>query len=143
MTPWLRSARPTDAGRTGEILWERARVEPGSFDLFSEAEAIACCGRMIDGGWVRVAVVNDRIEAFLARNGAEVEALYVAGPAVGQGLGEALMREAMQDCDGLRLWVHPANAGARRFYRRLGFVEAERQAGTGGIEMLWQRETVT
>ncbi|MEX0286773.1 MAG: N-acetyltransferase family protein [Paracoccaceae bacterium] len=139
MTFVLRAAQPTDAGRIGEILWENTRDAPDLYDLFSCAEAIACCGQMIDRGWVTVAEREGQVEAFLARDETDVEALYSAASAARQGLGAVLVTEAQKMCDQLQLNVHAANAGARRFYRRLGFVETE--TGPQAVHMTWTRET--
>ena len=128
MTVWLRQARSTDAGKLGDILWQNVESGLEIYDLFSEAEAIACCGRMIDQGWVTVAMSEDRVAAFLARDGEEIEALYVAQALAGKGVGAMLLEDAMARRDRLRLWVHPSNGGAQRFYRRLGFVEPQKSA---------------
>ena len=125
MTVWLRQARSTDAGKLGDILWQNVGSGSGILDLFSEAEAIACVGRMIDRGWVSVGIYEDRIAGFLARDGEEIEAIYVASSLFGKGVGLALLEDAMARCDRLRLWVHPNNGGAQRFYRRVGFVEPQ------------------
>ncbi len=146
MTVYLRPGRPTDAGRTGEILWEHAQTDMSAPDLFSCAEAIACCGQMIDNGWVTVAIADDRIEAFLARAGGEIESLYVARTANRMGLGKLLLADAMERCETLHLSVHPDNGGAQRFYRRQGFREAPGPTQSSGrcaeaeIRMCWQRE---
>lgn len=146
MTVYLRKAWPTDAGRTGEILWESSQNLAWERDLFSCAEAIACCGQMIDQGGVTVAVLEGQVQAFLARDGTEIAALYVAGAANRKGLGKLLVEQAQGETEMLRLWGHPENNGARRFYRRLGFVETG--GGTAGgaseeITFVWRQESAT
>ena len=139
MTLYLRPAQPTDAGRTGEILWDHAKSEAGVLDLFSCAEAIACCGEMIDRGWVTVGTLGGRVGAFLARSGAEISSLYVSRNANGRGLGKLLLKDAKAQSDALWLEVHPDNDGAQRFYRRLGFKPASEQSDTT-ILMRWEKE---
>ena len=145
MTTLLRSAGPTDAGRTGEILWDHAQAGGAGVadeDLFSCAEAIACCGRMIDLGWVTVALYDGRVEAFLARQAQEIHSLYVARDRNGQGLGKLLLQDAQAREHALRLQVRADNSGAVRFYRRLGFQPVEGGGGANdSFEMYWQRGT--
>ena len=59
-----------------------------------------------------------------------VTSLFVATEARGGGVGKSLLDEAKAARpDGLDLWTFVANLGARRFYEREGFVEAERTDG--------------
>ncbi|MBA3324921.1 MAG: GNAT family N-acetyltransferase [Rhodobacteraceae bacterium] len=71
------------------------------------------------------------VAGFLAVDGEGfVAALFVAEAARGQGVGAALLDAAKAlRPEGLTLWTFAANAGARRFYGRHGFVEAGRAAG--------------
>lgn len=142
----LRAAWPTDAGQAGEILW---LANPGSAlrpDLFSCAEAIALCGDMIDRGWVTVAEDEDgQIIGFLARDGAEIHALYVAHEAAGQGVGKALLDDAKSRSDRLHLRAYAADKSVCRFYRREGFREngrgAANDSGQPDIHFIWQKES--
>lgn len=71
------------------------------------------------------------IAGYLALDGeGYVAALYVAEAARGRGVGTALVEGAQAlRPEGLTLWTFVANAGARRFYARHGFVEAGRTTG--------------
>lgn len=68
--------------------------------------------------------------AGLSNQGAElalVSAVRVASDLRGQGLGEVLMRWAMDEarrrgCRHMELFTHASRVAARRFYERLGFV---------------------
>lgn len=132
----LRPATPLDAGTTGAILSEFAETTPWMPRLHSRAEDIAFCGAMIERGWVTVAGRTERIEGFIARNGAEINALYVAADARGHGLGQALLQSAQKARDDLTLWTFDANMGAQRFYERHGFEAAQRTDGAGNDEGL-------
>lgn len=136
MTVWLRPARPLDAGRTGTILQEFLDTTPWIPNLHSGAETASFCGAMIDRDWVTVAGRTDRIGGFIARNGAEVNALYVAPEVRGAGLGRALLEAAQSAVNRLELWTFQANLGARRFYERHGFHETHRTDGAGNDENL-------
>ncbi|EPX82051.1 GNAT family N-acetyltransferase [Salipiger mucosus] len=146
MTARLRPARSTDAGTLGALMTEAVAQRAWKPRLHSGAQDIAHAGRMIDAGWVTVA--EDAAGAplgFLAREGAYVHALFVAGPARGTGLGRALIGEAQRACDRLELWTFAANSGARRFYERAGFAEVhlgdgrDNDEGLPDVHYRWER----
>lgn len=136
MTITLRPARSTDAGRTGEILHRFAREHDWMPELHSCAETIAFCGRMIEQDWVTVAEEEAGVVGFLARNGAEIHALYLAQAARGQGIGHRLLERAKSGQAELSLFTFQANTGAQRFYERHGFIEVARSDGADNDENL-------
>ena len=136
MTVTLRLARSTDAGKTGDILQRFQEETPWMPKLYTGAEAIAFCGRMIDRGWVTVAEEDGRVCGFLARDGAEICSLYVAPEAQSRGIGAVLLEAAKAAQPRLTLWTFQANEGAQRFYLREGFAETERSDGTRNEEGL-------
>ena len=96
-------------------------------------------------GWIRdvllpagatwVAEDHGRVVALLAVTPGWVDQLYVDPPAHGQGIGRALLDHAKAlEPAGLELWTFQANARARRFYARNGFVEVELTEGAGNEE---------
>lgn len=131
----IRDGQPLDAGELGAILGQSVRDHRWLPALYSEAENIAHVGRLIDLGWVRVAE-DGVIRGFLAREQDYIHALYVARGARGAGIGRRLVEDAMRACDALSLHTFEANVGARRFYARLGFDEAERTDGAENDEGL-------
>lgn len=78
-----------------------------------------------------VAVTGDgTVAGLLVLEGADLEQLYLDPSWRGRGLGDRFMDLAKrQRPQGLGLWTFQVNAGARRFYERHGFVEAERTDG--------------
>ena len=103
---------------------------------------------MIDKGWVRVVESGDgRILGFIARNGEEIDALFVAAPERGQGVGVALLDDAKARANRLELWTFQRNTGAQKFYEREGFAEVTRSDGAGNQEQLpdvryaWEAKT--
>ncbi len=146
MSVILRSARSTDAGTTGAILHGFTRDNDWMPELHSEAETIAFCGRMIDLGWVTVAELRGRVAGFLALNGDEVQSLYLAAEARGQGIGRRLLDHAKALRPTLGLYAFQANHPACRFYERNGFVEVARGDGSENdenlpdIKYIWTRE---
>ncbi|MFT6091416.1 MAG: GNAT superfamily N-acetyltransferase [Sulfitobacter sp.] len=141
-------ARDLDAGAVGAILSEFVDTSDWMPRIHTRAEDIAHAARMIDLGRVHVAEDNGKVVGFCARNGDDLDALYVASEKRGQGVGAALLRHAQTVVDRLELWTFQANEGAQRFYLRHGFVELQRTDGSGNDERLpdiqyeWQRETV-
>jgi GNAT superfamily N-acetyltransferase len=75
------------------------------------------------------------LAGILVLDGDHVDQLYVDPRRTGRGIGSRLLDVAKRERpDGLRLWMFQANAGARRFYLRHGFVEAGRTDGRGNEE---------
>ncbi|MBE1282057.1 MAG: GNAT family N-acetyltransferase [Rhodobacteraceae bacterium] len=136
MTVTLRAAYPTDAGTTGEILYRFMMDTEWMPKLYTAAETIGFCGTMIERGWVTVAEMDHQVLGFLARDGEEICALYVARGAHKTGIGKQLLDHAKEGSDRLMLWAFQHNVGAQRFYRREGFVPIETSDGSRNEEGL-------
>jgi len=149
VTVRLRPARSTDAGKLGVILKQFQDHNDWMPDLYTAGETIAFCGALIDRGWVTVAMLDDRVVGFLARDDDEICALYLTRRAFGKGVGRALLEDAKTRSTRLTLRVLQANTGAQRFYRREGFAEVGRSDGVDNDENLpdiayvWPKETAT
>lgn len=90
------------------------RICRGSSFVFDEAGVIL--------GWVDV-IPGD------------LDQLYVRRGQTGKGIGKAMLDFAKkQSPEGLSLYTFQVNEGARRFYRREGFLEVELGDGTGNEE---------
>ena len=124
------SARSLDAGTLGKILAATNDQMPWLPRVHSSAEEIKYAGDMIDAGWVRVAHFDGALVGFIARDQADIHALYVLPDMQHQGIGTALLEDAKQSCDVLRLWSYQENMAATRFYASRGFAELERTDGT-------------
>jgi len=147
MSVVIRDAQPLDAGACGDILGQCIRDHRWMPQLHSGAENIAHAGRMIDLGWVRVAE-DGVIRGFLAREGDYVHALYVARGSRGAGIGRTLIDDARRRCGQIELHTFLANAGARRFYSKLGFKEVETSDGANNdeglpdVRLIWPARTL-
>lgn len=128
----LREGGPADAAACAAIFdaWVDAtewmpRVHPPEAVLRHYREHVFATCRVL------VAEEGGAVTGFLAVDGEGfVAALFVAGPARRRGVGAALLDAAKAlRPEGLTLWTFAANAGARRFYARRGFVEAGATAG--------------
>lgn len=147
-TSILRTARSTDAGTVGAILSEFIDSTPWMPRIHTRAEDIGFAGHMISKGWVTVAETPTGVTGFLAREGIEVHALYVAAGARGAGTGGTLLHGAQTQSDRLSLWTFVANTRAQTFYERHGFCAVEQTDGARNDEGLpdirfeWTREAV-
>lgn len=124
------AARSLDAGVIGDILSATNDQMPWLPRVHSAAEEIKYAGDMIDAGWIRVAHVEEKVVGFIARDDTQIHALYVLPEAQHQGVGTALLEDAKQTCDILRLWSYQENLMATRFYASRGFAELERTDGS-------------
>jgi len=127
----LRPARPEDAAACATIFnaWIDAtdwmpRVHP------PEAVERHFRETVLPTRAVTVAERAGEVVGFVARAERHVEGLYIAARARRQGLGSALLGVAKAASPGgLTLWTFAANAAARAFYARQGFVELRRTDG--------------
>ena len=140
----LRPARPQDAAACAAIFdawvdatdWIPRLHPPAAVERHFRETVLATRS-------VTVAEREGRVVGFLARAGGHVDGLYLAADARRQGLGTALVAGAKAASPGgLTLWTFAANAGARAFYARQGFVELRETAGDGeaglpDILMVW------
>ena len=142
----VRPATTADAPHLGEILWRFQHSREWMPELYTLVECIRYCEVMIDRGWVSVAQAGADIGGFIARDDAEICALYVAQWANGKGMGKLLLDEVKSQRPNLWLRCVKKNRGARRFYRREGFVETARSDGSDtdanlpDITFEWKRE---
>lgn len=139
----LRPARPEDAPALAAILvdWiDRTDWMPRLHSREDDARFVAS---LVARDIVTVAVQADAPQGFLAREGAEIPALYIAHAARRQGLGATLIAAAQEASPVLGLWTFQANTQARRFYTRMGFVEekcteGENEEGLPDIYLSWR-----
>ena len=128
-------ATPADAEALGRILSDWIDATPWMPRLHTRDQDRAFCAHLIAGG-ARVTRENGTPTGFLARNGDEIDALYIAASARGRGLGHRLLTDAKARSGTLTLWTFAANTGARAFYAREGFTEVTRTDGARNDEGL-------
>lgn len=139
----IRDAEPADLALLARILGGWIAATDWMPKLHSEAENLWFIGHLAERGVVRVAGLPAL--GFLARQGDEVDALYLAPEARRQGIGSALMAEAMAAQQMLTLWTFQANSAAQAFYGALGFVEVGRTDGDNDeglpdVRLEWRRD---
>jgi GNAT superfamily N-acetyltransferase len=124
----LRPAEPADAPALARTLGDWVREAGWMPVLHSREEDVGFLRHLI--ATTRVTVAEDGAPlGFLALDGEEVRALYLAPAARGLGWGRRLLDGAKAASPRLRLWTFQANAGARAFYAREGFREVGRTEG--------------
>ena len=142
----LRAARSTDAGAVGGILSEFIDTTDWMPRIHTRAEDLSFAGMMIARNWVTVAEEEGAVQGFAACDGADLNALYVAGHARRRGIGSALLSTLKESRKMLELWTFQRNTQAQKFYIRHGFIEIERSDGARNDEKLhdvryvWNRE---
>lgn len=153
----IRDAVATDAERLAEVhvaSWRdayRGMLPDAYLDAMTPDDRLPSWQERLaqpdPAGCVLVAEgTDDRLHGFaslvphehLGAEWALVPQLYLRPTAWGQGLGQALMAELIARAGKLgyrwlELWVHPANARARRFYEAGGWTSD----GTEVIEHAW------
>ena len=138
----LRRATPEDAPALARILGDWVRETGWMPVLHTREEDLGFLAHLI--GTTEVTLAEDGgPSGFLALDGEDVRALYLAPEARGQGVGRALLDQAKAGRTRLSLWAFEANPRAVAFYQREGFRVAERTDGSGNEEglpdlrMLW------
>ena len=124
----LRRARIEELGEL-EDLQRRASLALDEYReaLLAHSDAIALPAEQIERGEVLVAEIDGRIAGFavvLDQDGtAELDGLFVEPQLWRQGIGSALVEEAVHDARsrGLSLMTVVANPGAKEFYEGCGF----------------------
>ncbi len=145
MTGWrIIVATPAHPAPLARILGDWFREAGWMPILHSRAEDTAFLTTLIEGTRVRVAEDAAGALGFMAQDGPEIRALYLAPRGRGCGIGHALLAEAKATHSNLALWAFQANTRALAFYRREGFHEGQRTDGSGNeeglpdVRMVWR-----
>ncbi|MGL4309248.1 MAG: GNAT family N-acetyltransferase [Paracoccaceae bacterium] len=136
MSVVLTTARPGNAPALAVILGGWIAGCDWMPKLHTPDEDIAFVSGLIERQTVRVAWIGGKPAGFLSRDGGLVTCLYLASATRGQGIGARLLTEAKAAEPMLSLWTFQANTRAIGFYRREGFMEAERTDGAANDERL-------
>jgi GNAT superfamily N-acetyltransferase len=107
-------------------------------ELHTPAEDLDFFARMLArheaATWLVVSSIAGEPMGFITFCPGAVEHLYVHPVHQGQGLGSALLRLAMRENTGLKLWTFQRNTNARRFYEKHGFIADRMTDGMGNEE---------
>ena len=145
MSVQIREALPQDvpeAGRVHAEAWQdshRAFCDPEFVAAHTPGRQARCLAEKLAGG-SRLYLMRRDSEAVgvVTVAGNLIEDLYILPRFQNRGLGTALLRHAMAQCEGRpTLWILENNAGAERLYRREGFVPTgRRKAVARGLDEL-------
>jgi GNAT superfamily N-acetyltransferase len=142
----ISSARLLDAGRLAEIMGLAQEALPWLPRIYTGAEDIRHCDRMIAEGWVSVAQYDAEIIGFSAESKGWIHAIYVLPQMQGKGIGSSLLEVLKDKSSRLSLNSYQQNLRANRFYTNAGFTERSRSDGSGNewglpdIHMEWKKE---
>lgn len=141
MTVSLRPATLDDAPRVASLLIDtRASFMSYAPSAHTEAELRDwVSSRLLPSGGVTVAQDDRHVVAAMAASSVGgvswITQMAVDPSRVGQGIGALLLGHALRSlAPPVRLYTFQANAGARRFYERHGFVAIEFSEGQGNEE---------
>jgi GNAT superfamily N-acetyltransferase len=143
----LRRARPDEAAAVAEV-WLRSRAAsvpaiPPPVHSDDEVRAYFC-NVVLPTQEVWVAESSRGVVALLVLDGEWIGHLYVDPAHCGTGVGSRLLSLAKRERPlGLELWTFEANAGARRFYERHGFVvtgatSGDNEEGVPDVRYEWR-----
>ncbi len=137
MSPWsITDATREDVGPMARILGDWARQTGWMPILHSREEDAGFLAGLLQTHTVRVAGDGSGVLGFLARDGGDIDALYLADTARDRGIGKALLQEVKAAEPEIALWTFQANVGAVAFYLREGFRVVEETNGSGNAERL-------
>lgn len=150
MTYTFRKAQSSDAPACVKILsdfFDESAWLPFNFGELSSVEEWWSDHFRDEKAWV--AIKDDQIVGFCSRQqyNNNISALYVAPIARNNGVGKRLLDLAKENCDEIIVWAFELNTDARRFYRREGLVEVDRELDDElnimDIEHRWKRNTTS
>jgi GNAT superfamily N-acetyltransferase len=133
----LRTATVADAERVSEIfLTSRRAAMPWLVEARTDDEARWWHANvLLPRGTVVVAEREAQVVGFAEPIGGWLNALYIAPPAQGTGVGSALFEHSMVlQPNGFDIWVFQRNTRALDFYARYGCVEVRRTNGADNQE---------
>ena len=129
MNATLRPATAADAHSVANLLIDtRAKFMPYAPSAHPEAKVREWVkNHLVPAGGVTVAEMQGQLVAAMATEKSDglswVTQMAVSPKLVGRGIGSLLLAHAMRTlAPPIRLYTFQANAGARRFYERHGFV---------------------
>lgn len=142
MSVIYRQATPDDAEACARIIRDWDAEMPWTAPLNDLATMTAFWTDFIASHPAWIAEQGGKVAGFALRNDGNLAGLYVVRGARNHGIGKALLDLARDGQQRLEAWAYEANPAARRFYRREGFVEFDREieesSGLMEIGHLWQ-----
>lgn len=134
----IRPLEPYDTDEAAGVWWQSRHVVGSQVPpaIHTEDEVRTWFAEvLLPDGQSWVALDDGRIVAVLTLDGDDLDQLYVAPDAAGQGVGSTLV-DLAKDLrpGGLALWTFQSNTRAQDFYRHHGFAEVRRTDGAENEE---------
>lgn len=144
MTYTYRLAERRDGKAAAHIVQEWSDTTPWLPPL-NEFDRVSAwwsgCLEHVATSWV--AEKYGAVVGVCVREDDNITGLYLAHGARGQGVGKHLLDLAKEDRDWITVWAYEKNRSARKFYRREGCVEIDREVeddtGLVDVEHRWNR----
>jgi len=132
----IRPARPEDADAVADVYLAAFKATYDFPLAHGDAQVRAWIRDvLIQSGDTWVAAADGAVVGMLVVRLGDLDQLYVAPDAQGQGIGSRLVERAKElSPGGLGLYTFQVNARARRFYERNGFVADAFGDGSGNEE---------
>ncbi len=126
----IRRARADEAHVIADVFWAARHANVATIPLLVHPLDNVrrwVQEQLLDRHDVWVGEVGGEVVGFMALGRPDwIEHLYLRPDGYGQGLGSRFVDLAKRELTGqIQLWTFQSNLGARRFYRRHGFVEVE------------------
>ena len=126
-----------EAGRVHAVAWQdshRRFCTPEFVALHTpERQARYLAEKLANGSRLFLLRLDGKAVGVVGVAGSLIEDLYILPDYRNRGLGTALLRYAIGQCDGApKLWILENNAGAECLYRREGFVPTGRRNAIAG-----------
>lgn len=143
----VRPLEPYDTDEAAAVWWRSRHTEDSQLPpAIHTAEQVATwfADVLLPDAQTWVALDDGRIVAVLTLDGDDLDQLYVAPEAAGQGIGSALV-DLAKDLrpGGLALWTFQTNTRAQAFYLRHDFRAVRRTDGSANeehapdVRMVW------
>lgn len=124
MSPVIRRARPEESDAIAALYRRTADREWPFLYPHTPGEDRAFFRAAFAKGPIWIAEDDRALVGFCAARRGWIDHLYVAHERHGEGVGQALLKQALKGRAHVRLWTFQRNSRSRAFYRRQGFVEA-------------------
>lgn len=141
----IRKAGPGDLAEIARLMRWWSNFAWDFMVPHTAEEDLGFITRCADRGLIWMAFEGDRIIGFCSARRGWIDLLHVAPERHGQGVGRALLGQALKGRSRVRLWTFQRNARTRRFYALQGFREVrltdgqENEEGEPDVLLEWRR----
>jgi putative acetyltransferase len=145
MSVVIRRGRPEESDAVAGVYRVTAAREWPFLAPRTHDEDRASCRTAFVKGAVWVAEDHGGLVGFCATRRGWIDHVYVLHERHGEGIGQALLKQALKGRTHVRLWTLQSNTRTRAFYRRFGFDEvlltdgSPDSGGRPNVMLAWRR----